>query len=90
MIKNLDKHSSIPLLIAVDEEGGKVVRVSSNPLLVATPFKSSKELYRLGGLSLIEEDTIIKSNVLNSLGFKWPEIDDKYLEQFIGRLIKKG
>ena len=68
MIKNLDKHSSIPLLIAVDEEGGKVVRVSSNPLLVATPFKSSKELYRLGGLSLIEEDTIIKSNVLNSLG----------------------
>lgn len=32
----------------------------------------------------------ITNNVLNSLGFKWPEIDDKYLEQFIGRLIKKG
>lgn len=68
MIKNLQDNSDIPLLIAVDEEGGKVVRVSSNPKLVSTKFKSSSELYALGGFSQIREDTIEKSKVLNNLG----------------------
>lgn len=67
-INNLQKESKIPLLTAVDEEGGKVVRVSSNPKLVSEKFKSSQELYREGGLSLIKEDTINKSKILNDLG----------------------
>ena len=67
-IKGLQEASKIPLLTAVDEEGGKVVRVSSNPNLVAEKFKSSQELYKEGGLSLIKTDTETKSKVLNNLG----------------------
>jgi len=38
-IRSLQNASKIPLLIAVDEEGGKVVRVGSNPKLINTEFK---------------------------------------------------
>lgn len=68
MINTLQKNASIPLLTAVDEEGGKIVRVSSNPNLVSEPFKSSKELYKEGGFPKITEDTKEKSSILNKLG----------------------
>lgn len=68
MIDSLQDVSMIPLLTAVDEEGGKVVRVSSNPKLVDIPFKSSKELYEKGGFELIYQDTKEKSVLLKSLG----------------------
>ena len=68
MIALLQEHSKIPLLTAVDEEGGDVVRVSSNPNLVSEPFKSSQELYRLGGFEAITQDTVEKSKVLKNLG----------------------
>ncbi len=68
MITDLQNISHIPLLTAVDEEGGSVVRVSSNSNLIDTPFKSPSELYTSGGLNAIEKDTIKKSNLLNSLG----------------------
>lgn len=68
MVDNLQKNSDIPLLTAVDEEGGKVVRISSNPLLAKEKFKSSQELYSLGNFTEIENDTINKSNLLSSLG----------------------
>ncbi len=67
-IKQLQDSSAIPLLTAVDEEGGKVVRISSNKNLVSEPFKSSKELYDLGGFKKITEDTKEKSKVLYNLG----------------------
>lgn len=60
--------SKIPLLTAVDEEGGKVVRISSNKNLVDEPFKSSQELYKNGGFERIKQDTIEKSKILNNLG----------------------
>ena len=68
MINKVQKASKIPLLTAVDEEGGKIVRISSNPDLVNEKFKSSSELYNTGGLELIKQDTINKSKVLNNLG----------------------
>lgn len=68
MMNTLQKNANIPLLTAVDEEGGKIVRVSSNPNLVSVPFKSSKELYKEGGFPKITEDTKEKSSVLNKLG----------------------
>lgn len=68
MMQGLQKESKIPLLTAVDEEGGKIVRISSNPNLVSEPFKSSKELYELGGLTKIKEDTEQKSMILSQLG----------------------
>ncbi len=68
MIRTLQEESKIPLLTAVDEEGGKIIRVSSNPNLTSEPFKSSQELYTLGGFSQIEEDVIQKSEILYELG----------------------
>ncbi len=68
MINSLQNNSKIPLLTAVDEEGGKVVRISSNPNLSKKIFQSSSYLYNLGGLNLIAEDTIEKSFLLNELG----------------------
>ncbi len=69
MINNLQNNSKIPILTAVDEEGGKVVRISSNLNLVNEKFKSPRELYLEGGFDLIKEDTIKKSKILNNLGF---------------------
>ncbi len=68
MIDGFQNVSKIPLLIATDEEGGKVSRLSSNTNLVSTPFKSSSELYEEGGMEAIKKDTINKSDVLEDLG----------------------
>ena len=68
MTSELQKAAMTPLLMAVDEEGGKVVRVSSNKLLAEEKFKSPRELYDEGGLDLIRKDTVNKSKLLSSLG----------------------
>lgn len=68
MIKEFQNVSKIPALIAVDEEGGKVVRVSSNKNLADTPFLSPSELYQDGGLERIKQDTALKSTLLAGLG----------------------
>lgn len=60
--------SSIPMIIGVDEEGGTVVRVSSNPLLAEERFRSPQELYEIGGLEEITRDAKEKSELLLSLG----------------------
>ena len=67
-IQKIQENSKIPLLIAVDEEGGRVVRVSSNQNLANEKFKSPNELYNLGGFEKIKEDTIEKSEALYNLG----------------------
>lgn len=68
MMKDLQEVSNIPILTAVDEEGGKVVRISSNNQLISEKYKSSSELYQAGGFNKIKEDTISKSTTLNNLG----------------------
>ncbi|MCI8617850.1 MAG: beta-hexosaminidase [Clostridia bacterium] len=67
-IEQYQKASKIPLLMAVDEEGGIVVRISNNKNLSATPFKASSQIYNNGGFEAIKQDTINKSNFLNNLG----------------------
>lgn len=68
MISDFQSVSKIPILTAVDEEGGKVVRISSNARLREEPFKSSRQLYTQGGFDLIKTDTIEKSQFLTNLG----------------------
>jgi len=67
-IKKFNENSKIPLLIAVDEEGGGVVRVSNNNKLISEPFKYSSEIYQNGGFEAIKQDTINKSKFLSNLG----------------------
>lgn len=67
-INSYQKSSKIPLLIAVDEEGGTVNRLSNYTDFRDYPFASPRELYASGGFDLIEKDTIEKANLLKSLG----------------------
>lgn len=67
MVDKLNDSSNIPLLLAVDEEGGTVTRISSNPNLVSERFKSPRELYNEGGFDLIRSDTIKKNEILEGL-----------------------
>lgn len=67
MISSLESKSKTPLLTATDEEGGSVVRVSSNTNFRAFPFKSPSELYAEGGMEQIRKDTVEKSKLLSSL-----------------------
>lgn len=60
--------AKIPLLIAVDEEGGTVVRVSKYRQYRAQPFKSPSALYREGGADAVLSDIDEKSALLHSLG----------------------
>lgn len=67
-ISSWNKASKIPLLIATDEEGGVVVRVSNNSNLAPSKFKSSQSLFASGGFEAVKNDTITKNNLLYSLG----------------------
>lgn len=67
-IQSYQSAAKIPLFIGVDEEGGTVNRVSTNPNLRAVPFWSPQELYAEGGFNLIQSDTKEKCDLLHSLG----------------------
>lgn len=67
-IQSYQEQSTIPLFIGVDEEGGSVNRVSTNPNLRAVPFWSPQRLYANGGFNLIISDTQEKDTLLHSLG----------------------
>ena len=68
-IQSYQEAASIPLLIGVDEEGGTVVRVSSNPHLRASKFKSPQKLFASGGMEAILSDAHEKDTLLQALGF---------------------
>ena len=67
-VNSFQSVSKIPILTAVDEEGGTVVRISSNKNLRSSPFLSPRNLYEEGGMELIKKDTIEKSELLKELG----------------------
>lgn len=67
-IKSYQQAAKVPMLIAVDEEGGKVNRVSLYKAFRDTPFLSPQELYAEGGLPRVKEDTVEKCALLRSLG----------------------
>lgn len=67
-INSCQESAEIPLLIGVDEEGGTVVRVSSNENLRETPFLSPRDTFANGGWSAIEQDAEEKADLLLSLG----------------------
>lgn len=71
VIENINicqQNAKIPLLIGVDEEGGTVVRVSSNENLREAPFLSPRDTFENGGWAGIEEDAEEKADLLLSLG----------------------
>ncbi len=67
-IKSYQDASKIKMLIAVDEEGGTVTRVSKYSAFRSENFKSLQELYNIGGIDLIKSDTKEKIELLKLLG----------------------
>jgi beta-N-acetylhexosaminidase len=67
-LSSYQRTASVPMLLAVDEEGGTVVRVSKNSNLAETPFLSPQALYRFDGMDAIYQDAVLKSQLLLSLG----------------------
>lgn len=67
-IAGYQKVSKIKMLIAVDEEGGTVNRVSRYKAFRSTPFKSPRSLYNSGGYAKIKSDTKSKAKLLTSIG----------------------
>lgn len=60
--------AKLPLLIAVDEEGGTVNRVSSNPSFRNQKFNSPRNLYAGGGMEWVLSEENEKCGLLTSLG----------------------
>ena len=58
----------IPLLLAADEEGGTVARVSSHPVFRGEPFPSPRQAFQSGGLSLALSLESEKAYLLHTLG----------------------
>lgn len=67
-IRELNDASDIPPLVAVDEEGGTVNRVSSSPAFRSEPFRSPRELYASGGMDAVISDIHEKNALLAGLG----------------------
>ena len=68
MTDALQAAAPLPLLLAVDEEGGTVCRISVNRALRAQPFDSPFNLLHRGGWAAIEQDADEKCALLQSLG----------------------
>lgn len=67
-IKSYQDAAKIKMLIGIDEEGGKVNRLSNYPQFRKVPFYSPQALYQEGGYPLIISDTEEKAALLTSLG----------------------
>lgn len=60
--------ASVPMLIAVDEEGGTVTRISAYRAFRDSAFASPRNLFQQGGLELIASTEAEKCQLLRSLG----------------------
>lgn len=68
-LAKLQSKSKYGAVVAVDEEGGTVTRVSRFTQYRSEKFKSPRELWADGGLDAVIADTAEKSDLLLSLGF---------------------
>ena len=68
MITQSQAASNKGIFVAIDEEGGTVVRISQYSSYRSIPFWSPQDLYRKGGFDLIISDAIEKASLLKSIG----------------------
>lgn len=64
----IDAGCDLAPLIAVDEEGGSIVRVSSSKYYRSRPFKSPRELFKEGGMDAVISETHEKNSLLKEIG----------------------
>ncbi len=78
------QYSHVPLLVAVDQEGGDVIRIKTSP-----PLPSALALGEAGELDLVREAGLQTAILLKSLGFNMNlapvlDISDPLKDSFIG------
>lgn len=66
-LESYQRSAAIPLLIAVDEEGGTVTRVSNHGAFRSQKFSSPRDLYAQGGLDSVLSAEEEKAQLLASL-----------------------
>lgn len=66
-IRSYIEAQDIPMIIATDEEGGTVSRLSWNNELTDHHFRSPRELFEAGGIDAIIEETKEKNILMKSL-----------------------
>lgn len=69
MLKNSQSYSKIPIFTGVDEEGGRVARLGSNPDMGVTKFDSMKEIAETGDKGKAYEVGATLGKELRELGF---------------------
>lgn len=67
-LSDCQSSAKIPLLLAADEEGGTVNRISTHPAFRAEPFPSPRSLFASGGLDLALSLESEKAYLFRSLG----------------------
>lgn len=67
-LASYQSEAEIPLLIAVDEEGGTVTRVSRYQQYREMPFEAPRDLYARGGMELVLTTEEEKCQLLRALG----------------------
>lgn len=67
-IRSYQNASAIPMLMAVDEEGGEVVRISCHKQYRSTPFPALRTLYDKGGTEAVLTVEAEKCALLRSVG----------------------
>ena len=67
-IASYQQAANLPMFMAVDEEGGEVVRISCYPAYRYERFASPQEVYAAGGLDALSADAREKAALLLSLG----------------------
>lgn len=68
LLEEIDQAAGRPLLYAVDEEGGTVVRASLYPAFREEKFQSPQRVYAAGGLEGLRADAEEKGRFLQDLG----------------------
>lgn len=68
MTQSYQQAGKVKMALAVDEEGGTVVRVSQNSALAQQKFRSPQVVYANGGIEGIRQDALKKADLLLSYG----------------------
>lgn len=67
-LQSCQSAAKLPLLIAVDEEGGTVCRISDHTAFRSQRFSSPRNLYQRGGMELVLSAEREKAQLLHGLG----------------------
>ncbi len=71
LMASYQEASKLPMFIAADEEGGRVIRASKFPAFRESGFKSPRDLLAEGGMARVDADTREKSAFLLDLGINF-------------------